>query len=190
MGMIVGNYRLAPEVGGPIKTLIETEAQRVFRADKAGTDHEPLEAYAADAFAALVLGDRTLPEPVKGVNATVHVRLDYAVLARGGAVDGEVCEIPGVGAVDFNWVRDLIGSAFLTVVINGCNNRGYLERDHVHDHAKDGPTSFTNLGWLGYLHHRLKSSGWILGSRDPISGKRALTAPSVTTRSRASPVRS
>ena len=115
-GMIAGNYRLAPEVGGPIKTVFEAAVQRIFRAHKAGTDHEPLEAYAADVFAAFVLGDNE-DAPAKGCDATVHILLDYAVLARGGPVDGEVCEIPGVGPVDFNWVRDLIGSAFLTVVI-------------------------------------------------------------------------
>jgi hypothetical protein len=147
---------------------------------------------------------------------------------RGGAVDGEVCEIPGVGPVDVAWVRELIGSAFLTAVIKrgkdiltvahlgrhipaevrtallvsgrecdveGCNNRGYLERDHTHDYAQGGPTSFANLGWLCYLHHRRKSSGWLLGPRDAATGKRALTAPServapAATRSRASPMRS
>ena len=129
---------------------------------------------------------------------------------RGGAVDGEVCEIPGVGPVDVSWVRDLIGSAFLTAVIKrgkdlltvahlgrhipaeirtallvsgrecdveGCHQRGYLERDHAHDYAKGGPTSFANLGWLCYLHHRLKSSGWQLGRRDPVTRKRTLRAP-------------
>ena len=57
--MIAGNFRLAPEVGGPIKTVFEKAVQRIFRAHKAGTDHEPLEAYAADVFAEFVLGDKT-----------------------------------------------------------------------------------------------------------------------------------
>jgi hypothetical protein len=205
-GMVAGNFRLAPEVGGPIKAVFENAVQRIFRDHKAGADHEPLEAYAADAFAGFVLGKST----AKGCDANVHILLDYAVLARGGAVDGEVCEIPGVGPVDLTWVRDLIGSAFLTVVIKrgkdiltvahlgrhipaevrtallvsgrecdveGCNHRGYLERDHTHDYAKGGPTSFANLGWLCYLHHRHKSCGWILGARDPTTGKRSLRAP-------------
>jgi Domain of unknown function (DUF222) len=225
-GMIAGRFRLAPEVGGPIKTVFEAAVQRIFREHKAGTDHEPLAAYAADAFATFVLGDGGAP--AKGADATVHVVVDHGALVRGGAVDGEVCEIPGVGPVDVAWVRELIGSAFLTVVIKrgkdiltvahlgrhipaevrtallvsgrecdveGCNNRGYLERDHSHDYAKGGPTSFANLGWLCYLHHRLKSSGWILGSRDPVTRKRTLTAPpervaSGASRSRASPMRS
>jgi hypothetical protein len=204
-GMIAGRFRLAPEVGGPIKKAFEAEVQRIFRERKAGTDHEPLEAYAADAFAAFVMRDTTdTAAVVKGADATIHILLSHGALMRGGPVDGEVCEIPGVGPVDFAWVRDLIGSAFLTAVIKrgkdiltvahlgrhipaevqtallvsgrecdveGCHHRGYLERDHCRDYAKGGLTSFANLGWLCYLHHRLKSKGWILGPRDEISGK-------------------
>jgi hypothetical protein len=206
-GMIAGSYRLAPEVGGPIKAVFEKAVQRVFRDHKAGTDHEPLDAYAADVFAAFVLGDKSA---AGGCNATVHVVVDHGALMRGGAADGEVCEIPGVGPVDVAWVRDLIGSAFLTVVIkrgkdlvtvahlgrhvpaevqtallvsgrecdiDGCHQRGYLERDHAHDHAKGGLSSFANLGWLCYLHHRLKSSGWHLGHRDAETRKRTLRPP-------------
>jgi 5-methylcytosine-specific restriction endonuclease McrA len=61
--------------------------------------------------------------------------------------------------------------------VEGCNHRGYLERDHLHDHAKGGPTSFANLGWLCYWHHRLKSSGWQLGPADPVTRKRTLRPP-------------
>ena len=206
-GMIAGNFRLAPEVGGPIKAVFDKAVQRIFRDHKAGTDHEPLDAYAADAFATFVLGEET---DARGYGATVHIVIDHGALIRGGTADGEVCEIPGVGPVDVSWVRKLIGSAFLTVVIKrgkdivtvahlgrhvpaevqtalvvsgrecdveGCNHRGYLERDHTHDHARGGQTSFANLGWLCYLHHRRKSSGWILGQRDPTTRKRTLRAP-------------
>jgi hypothetical protein len=207
-GMIAGKFRLAPEVGGPIKAVFEAAVQRIFRDHKAGTDHEPNEAYAADAFATFVLGDRETS--AKGADATVHIIVDHGALMRGGTADGEVCEVPGVGPVDVGWVRELIGSAFLTAVVKrgkdiltvahlgrhvpvevqtallvsgrecdveGCNHRGYLERDHAHDHAKGGRTSFANLGWLCYFHHRLKTSGWILGQRDPTSRKRTLRAP-------------
>ncbi len=205
--MIGGRFRLAPEVGGPIKAAFDTAVQRIFREHKAGTDHEPLEAYAADAFATFVLGDTT---NAKGCNPTVHIVVDHGALVRGGAAEGEVCEIPGVGPVDVGWVRELIGSAFLTAVIKrgrdiltvahlgrhvpaevqtallvsgrecdveGCHQRGYLERDHTRDHAHGGPTSFSNLGWLCYPHHRRKSSGWQLGPRDPVTRKRTLRAP-------------
>src|SRR5438132_1195691 len=58
-GMIAGRYRFTPEVGGPIAKLIEANRQRIFRAHKAGIEHEPHAAYAADAVAGLILGDET-----------------------------------------------------------------------------------------------------------------------------------
>jgi hypothetical protein len=218
-GMWAGRFRFAPEVGGRMKTAIEKEAQRNFRARKAGREHGPQDAYAADAVAGFVLGDSldgldaSAPRAktrAKGIDATVHIVVDHGVLVRGGTADGEVCEIPGVGPVDVGWVTELLGSAFLTLVIKKgkdittvahlgrhvpaevltalivsgrecdveeCHHRGYLERDHVHDHARGGPTSFANLCWLCYRHHRLKSSGWLLGARDPGTGKRKLRQP-------------
>jgi hypothetical protein len=47
----------------------------------------------------------------------VHVVIDHGALMRGGPVAGEVCEIPGVGPVAVEWVKELLGSAFLTAVI-------------------------------------------------------------------------
>jgi hypothetical protein len=227
-GMLAGRYRFAPEVGGLLKTRIDAHVQRVLRAHKAGAEHEPLAAYAADVVAAFILGNAieatddatnladaptaVLDLSATGVDATVHILIDHAVLMGGGTVDGDVCEIPGVGPVDVAWVRELLGSAFLTVVIkkgkdiltvahlgrhvpaevqtallvrgrecdvDGCNSRGYLERDHVHDHARGGPTAFSNLGWLCYAHHRLKSAGWRLGPPDPATRKRKLRPPPV-----------
>ena len=211
-GMLAGRFRFAPEVGAQLKAKIDQQVQQIFKARKAGTDHESLDAYAADAVAGFVLTDRTETSAASPPNAYVHVVVDHGALIRGGTADGEVCEIPGVGPVDVGWVTELLGSAFLTVVIKngkdiltvahlgrhvpaevmtalivggrecdveGCNHRGYLERDHVDDHAKGGPTSFENLGWLCYRHHRLKSAGWILGPADPETRKRTLRPPPI-----------
>ena len=208
-GMWAGRFRFTPEVGGQMKAVIERHRQRIFRDHKAGTGYEPNHAYAADAVAGLVLGETGGAAP-KGANATVHVVVDHGALVRGGAVAGEVCEIPGVGPVDVSWVRELLGSAFVTaivkkgkdiltvahlgrhipaevrtaLVVSGrecdveeCHHRGYLERDHVQDHARGGPTSFANLGWLCYRHHRLKSGGWQLGPPDAVTRKRKLRPP-------------
>jgi hypothetical protein len=209
-GMLAGKFRLTPEVGGQMKFAIDAAVKRTFRARRSGSEHEPHEAYAADALAASVLAGIS-GSVSGGVQFTVHVVVDHATLVLGGTVDGGVCEIPGVGPVSVEWVRELLGSAFLTAVIKkgkdivtvahlgrhvpaeiqtalivsgracdvaGCHHRGYLERDHVHDHAKGGPTAFWNLGWLCYWHHRLKSAGWQLGERDPVTRKRKLYEPS------------
>jgi hypothetical protein len=145
------------------------------------------------------------------VQATVHVLIDHAALVRGNALQGETCEIAGVGSVNVQWVRSLLGDAVVTAVIkkgrdiatvahlgrhipallqtaliaggrecvvHGCHGHGYLEIDHSEvDFAKGGPAAWWNLGWLCSQHHRLKSSGWVLGPPDPCTGKRQLFPP-------------
>jgi hypothetical protein len=208
-GMLAGSFRFAPEIGAQLKAVIDKRTQEIFRQHKAGTEHESNDAYAADAVAEFIL-DRS-GDKATATNVTVHVVVGNETLKSGELVPGEVCEIPGVGPVDVNWVREQLGSAFVTAIITkgkdiltvahlgrhipaelqtallvsgrecdaeGCNHRGYLERDHVHEHAKGGPTSYKNLCWLCYRHHRLKTSGWLLGPPDPASRKRTLRQPS------------
>ena len=61
--------------------------------------------------------------------------------------------------------------------IDGCHARGYLEIDHNHDHAKGGPTSRANLGYLCYPHHQHKTKGSTLSPRHPQTGKRTIHPP-------------
>jgi hypothetical protein len=61
--------------------------------------------------------------------------------------------------------------------VEDCACRGYLERDHAHGYAKGGVTGYANLGWLCWSHHQLKTKGWILGPRNPATGKRTLRPP-------------
>jgi hypothetical protein len=211
-GMLAGSFRYAPEVGAQLKAVIDKETQRIFREHKAGTDHESNHAYAADAVAGFIL-DHADEKPAASrpaTNVTVHVMVGVETLKTAELVPGEVCEIPGVGPVDVNWVREQLGSAFVTAIITkgkdiltvahlgrhipaelqtallvggrecdaeGCDHRGYLERDHIHEHGKGGPTSYKNLCWLCYRHHRLKTSGWLLGPPDPETRKRKLRPP-------------
>ncbi len=206
-GMFAGRFRLTPEVGGQLKEKLDAEVQRMFRERRAGTDHEPHEAYAADALADFALngGSKT-----RRTNFRVHIVVDHAALKRGNVLDGERSEIPGVGPVNVEWVRGLLGDAFLTAVIakgkdirtvahlgrhipaelrtalvvqglectiEDCNCRGYLEIDHIHDYAKGGPTTYENVGPMCSIHHRLKSQGWTLGPPGPKTGKRKLRPP-------------
>ena len=71
-------------------------------------------AYAADGLVNLVLGE---PKAKKGVDVRVHVLVDHEVLVSGNVMPGVTCEIAGVGPVNVEWVRSLLGSAFLTAVI-------------------------------------------------------------------------
>jgi hypothetical protein len=45
------------------------------------------------------------------------VLIDHEVLVRGHALEGETCEIPGVGPVSAEWVRTLLGTAFVTAIV-------------------------------------------------------------------------
>ncbi len=56
-GMLEGHFRLTPEVGGRLKTAIEEHAKRVFRSKWREGVRDRSDAYAADALAALVLGE-------------------------------------------------------------------------------------------------------------------------------------
>ena len=121
-GMVEGHFRLAPEVGGRFKAVIDTGTQRIFRARRTTGPHEGHDAYAADVLAGLVPGDAPAPTGAKpGAGSTtvtnVHVVIDHAALVRGHAVEGETCSIPGVGPVNVAWVREMLGDAFVTAVI-------------------------------------------------------------------------
>jgi hypothetical protein len=43
--------------------------------------------------------------------------IDHEALLRGHAVKGESCEIPGVGPVSVDWVREVLGDAFVTAIV-------------------------------------------------------------------------
>jgi hypothetical protein len=115
-GMVEGRFRLTPEVGGRFKSMIDAQTQRIFRARHAAGLREPHDRYAADALVAAVLGGADAGSAT-GTKIAVHVVIDHAALVRGDVSEGERCEIPGVGPVSVDWVRELLGSAFVTAVI-------------------------------------------------------------------------
>jgi hypothetical protein len=119
-GMLEGHFRLAPEVGGRFKAVIDAGTQRIFRARRTAGPHEPHEAYAADVLTELVCADSTTPAASGARSKTVtnvHVLIDHTALVRGNAIAGETCTIPGVGPVNVAWVREMLGDAFVTAVI-------------------------------------------------------------------------
>jgi hypothetical protein len=62
--------------------------------------------------------------------------------------------------------------------IEGCHTTNGLQHDHSElDFAKGGPTSLANLQFLCVVHHRRKTLGYVLGPRNPVTGKRTLTEP-------------
>jgi hypothetical protein len=113
-GMVEGHFRLTPEVGGPFKSVIDQRVQHIFRSRRKSGPHESHEAYGADALADLV---RAEPTEGKPASIAAHVVIDHAALVRGNVLPGERCEIAGVGPVNVEWVRSLLGEAFVTAVV-------------------------------------------------------------------------
>ena len=56
-GMVEGHFKVTPEVGGRIKSVIEDGTRRKFREARSDGVRESQDAYAADAFADRMLGD-------------------------------------------------------------------------------------------------------------------------------------
>jgi len=113
-GMVEGHFKVTPEVGGAIRSVIEHGTRRAFRKARRAKVQESQDAYAADALAEAMTGD---PAKRTGGGYTTHVVIDHEALVRGNTLPGETCEIPGVGPVNAQWVRELLGSAFVTAII-------------------------------------------------------------------------
>ena len=120
LGMTAGKYRIRPEDGGAFREVLRQETNRLFLEHAKAGDHEPLDAYAADALVNLVLGragrdvDKTAaPAP----RYNVHVFADYGILTNRYSPDVPLCEIPGVGPVNVEWVRSIMGDALIDFVI-------------------------------------------------------------------------
>jgi hypothetical protein len=114
-GMVEGHFKVTPQVGGAIKAVVDKGTGKRFRDARSSGVHESQDAYAADAFADAVVGDPSAGSKPGGWSA--HVLIDHEALVRGHAIDGETCEIPGVGPVSVEWVRSLLGTAFVTAVV-------------------------------------------------------------------------
>jgi hypothetical protein len=134
-GMLDGHFRLAPEIGGQVKAVLDEEVQRIFRERRASGEHESHQAYAADALVRLILQGNGAASGTTAKRAAtqVHVVIDHAALVRGNACAGERCEIPGVGPVNAAWVREMLGEAFLTAVIK--NGRDIRTVAHLGRHV-------------------------------------------------------
>jgi hypothetical protein len=85
---------------------------------RAGGWYEGHDAHRADALVDLARtssggghGGSTGPE------AMVHVRVDYDALVRGTTVEGEQCEIPGVGPIPVSVARRMAADSVLKVIV-------------------------------------------------------------------------
>lgn len=134
-----------PEVGAEVMAALGPIRDRLFRAARATAQHEPSEAYAADALVELARGDGAEPGARRAA-AKVIVRVDLPTLLRGRAATGEVCELAGFGPVAVSAVRDLMdtGDPFLAAVVtNGARVVGV-----AHLGRRANARQQTALEWL------------------------------------------
>ncbi len=127
---------LTPEAGASLLAALKIRSDRCFHASRRAGIHEALDAYTADALVSLVTGagapgekqsgqngseDKTSGQkrpPAPGPRAMVQLRVDLGALRRGSVGDGETCEIPGVGPVPVSTARELLGDAWVDLVIS------------------------------------------------------------------------
>jgi uncharacterized protein DUF222 len=205
-GMVEGHFKLQPEVGGRVKQLVDHETGRVFRGRRRDGTHEAHDRYAADAFVELLFGQRRAKSTVTTHVVIDHAALVRGETVPGERCEipgvGPVSVTWAREILGDSFLTAIIkkGRDIATVAhlgrhvpaevqtamivggrecdIEGCHNRGYLERDHCEiDYAKRGPTAWWNLTWLCSVHHRRKTKGWRLGRRDEGTGKRPLRPP-------------
>ena len=127
---------------------IDEVCERRFQAGRVAGEREPRQAYAFDALHEMVCppADAETRRGRRAPRPKVIARIDWDALIRGFPIDGETCDIAGVGPVPVFVVRAMIesGDAFLAAIVT----RGV---DVVNvAHLKRSPTEFqrTALQWL------------------------------------------
>lgn len=118
-GMTAGRFRLTPDVGAAVINKIRAEADRHFRRAYREGGREGGDAYAADAFAAVVTGEGLIGTKSSSKGAEVVVVVSRDSLLRGDvdAEAGELCEVPGFGAIPVSRAKQMLDNCFLKGVL-------------------------------------------------------------------------
>jgi hypothetical protein len=115
------HYRSTIEDAAEVMTLLRPYAERVFTAARDSGTREVFEQYQADALLAMARaatgsGDaETRGRPA----VSMMFRVDWPAWVRGYPVDGEVCELAGIGPVPMQVIDDMLatGDPFLAAVV-------------------------------------------------------------------------
>jgi hypothetical protein len=107
--------RLTPDDGALVMAALDARSRRLRAEARARGDYENALAYEADALVEMARADGG--DGPGGPGAVVNVHVDYATLLRGFVVDGERCDVPGVGPVPVDVVRRLLSDCILKVIV-------------------------------------------------------------------------
>ncbi len=91
--------------------------ERIFRQARRAGRRDPGDAYAFDAAIELLTTTGAGAQVPVGADAKVIVRVDLPALLRGRPVEGETCEIAGLGPVPVSVVQEWMDNAFLAAVL-------------------------------------------------------------------------
>ncbi len=142
---VTGHLHLSGPVAemARVDNAVRHRADRTFRAARAAGRREPAEAYVFDAAVELLTGAGDGEAAPAGADAKIIVRVDHSALVRGRAVEGETCEIAGIGPVDVGTVREWLDDAFVAAVLT----KGDEVQKVAHLGRKFKATQRTALQW-------------------------------------------
>jgi hypothetical protein len=133
----------ASDVIARLDNAVRHRCDRIFRGARCDGRREPTDAYAFDAAAELLTSSGDSPPVPAGADAKVIVRVDLPALLRGRAVDGETCEIAGLGPIPVSIVQEWMDNAFLAAIVT----KGTEITKVVHLGRKFTSEQRTSLQW-------------------------------------------
>ena len=116
-GAVCGSFRLTADAGAEVLTSIDARKNSLVRAARRDGRREPFGAYAADALVELVTGARGGEQCSSSPKRMVIVHVAYEAIMRGVLVDGEVCEIRGIGPVPLEVARRMAADSILRILV-------------------------------------------------------------------------
>jgi hypothetical protein len=140
------HYRSTVDDATEIMTLLRPHADRVFAAARDQGVRDEFEQYQADALLEMARAASSGEgRPSGRAAAAMLFRVDWPAFALGYAVDGEMCELAGVGPVSMCVVDDMLatGDPFLAAVVT----RGEDVVNVAHLGRKARAVQATALAW-------------------------------------------
>jgi hypothetical protein len=116
------SMRHLPEVGAQIEALLAPYTHARHEAARQAGAHQSRDAYRADALLDLARASTTtgsqVPKGASRADTKVFVHIDLPTLQRGATQPGSIGHIDGIGPVDVDHVRSLLGDAFVVALLN------------------------------------------------------------------------